>query len=149
MNRLFNFRRANFNKKTVKMDRKKILIVEDDKMLCTIFEMFANELGHKNTRFVRTGTEAISACENDLPDLILMDIHLDGEQTGIDTAKIIDSKFMVPIIYITSDSNSETIKNAVFKNTYGFLNKPIYKKSLGIAIEFACTKFAFDNNINR
>ena len=66
---------------------KKILIVEDDKMLCTIFEMFLTDLGYELTGISQTGLDAISKCDADKPDVVLMDIHLKGNINGIETAK--------------------------------------------------------------
>ncbi len=126
------------------MKTKKILIVEDDKMLCTIFEMFIKELSHEMVGVAQTGKEAISQCEVAKPEVILMDIHLDGELNGIETAKIIQEKFNVPVIFISSDIEDETVHKAIYHNTYGFLVKPVYKTTLSTAIEFAYSKHQFD-----
>ncbi len=126
--------------------KKKILIVEDDKMLCTIFEMFIKQLGHDLVGISQTGEEALQICEINRPDVILMDIHLTGEMDGIETAKIISERFDIPVIFVTSDIEEETIHSATYNNTYGFLMKPIYKSSLGVSIEFAYSKHKFDRS---
>jgi response regulator of citrate/malate metabolism len=125
---------------------KKILIVEDDKMLCTIFEMFIKQLGHDLVGISQTGEEALQICEINPPDVILMDIHLTGEMNGIEAAKIISERFDIPVIFVTSDIEEETIHSATYNNTYGFLMKPIYKSSLGVSIEFAYSKHKFDKS---
>jgi two-component system, response regulator PdtaR len=127
---------------------RKILIVEDDKMLCTIFEMFLTDLGYELTGFSQTGADAISKCEENPPDVVLMDIHLKGDVDGIDTAKKIHEAFNIPVVYVTSDIEQETILKAIYKNTYGFLMKPIYQSSLRVAIEFAFAKHIYDNSEN-
>jgi response regulator of citrate/malate metabolism len=124
--------------------KRKILIVEDDKMLCTIFEMFIKQLGHEIIGISQTGTEAINLCSLQRPDVVLMDIHLEGEINGIDAAKNIHHSYDIPVIYITSDIEETTIKRAIYKNTYGFLMKPIYQDTLGVAIEFALAKHEYD-----
>ncbi len=126
--------------------KKKILIVEDDKMLCTIFEMFIKQLDHDLVGISQTGEEALQICEINRPDVILMDIHLTGEMDGIVTAKIISERFDIPVIFVTSDIEEETIHSATYNNTYGFLMKPIYKSSLGVSIEFAYSKHKFDRS---
>lgn len=123
---------------------KKILIVEDDKMLCTIFEMFLKDLGYELTGISRTGANAIEMCKVDKPDVVLMDIHLVGDINGIDAAKEIHKAYNIPVVYVTSDIEQETIKKAIYKNTYGFLMKPIYQSSLRVAIEFAHAKHTYD-----
>ena len=128
------------------MAGKKILIVEDDKMLCTIFEMFIKQLGYELTGISQTGTEAIKICGIDRPDVVLMDIHLEGDINGIDAAKEIYESYNIPIVYVTSDIEQETIEKAIFKNTYGFLMKPIYQSTLRVAIEFAYAKHTYDTS---
>lgn len=123
---------------------KKVLIVEDDKMLSTIFEMFLKELGYELTGISLTGNDAIEMCRKDVPDVILMDIHLKGDMDGINAAKKIHEEFSIPVVYITSDIEQETIKNAIYDNTYGFLMKPIYQSGLRVALEFAYAKHKYD-----
>ena len=122
------------------MNKAKILIVEDDNMLCTVFEMFLDELGYTHCGTVASGEDALAHLEGNKPDLILMDIHLDGKIDGVDTAKTIFEKYNIPIIYISGDSDVSTVKRAVLSNTYGFMTKPVYKNSLELNIEFAVHK---------
>ncbi len=125
---------------------KRILIVEDDKMLCTIFEMFLKDLGYELAGISQTGADAIKMSETNAPDVVLMDIHLKGNIDGIDAAKKIHDAFNIPVVYVTSDIEQETIKKAIYKNTYGFLMKPIYQSSLRVAIEFAYAKHIYDKS---
>ncbi len=122
------------------MKEYKILIIEDDKMLSAIFEMFISEIGHEHIGTVTSCKDAIPLCKENRPDLVLMDIHLEGEKDGIETAKILGADFNIPVIYISGDTDKSTIINAVLKNTYGFLTKPLHKETLEIAVEFAITK---------
>ncbi len=118
----------------------KILIVEDDSMLCTVFEMFLEELGYEHCGTFASGEDALIQIENKPPDLILMDIHLQGEINGIETAKQIRDKYNIPIIYISGDSEVKTVTDSVLSNTYGYMTKPVYKNSLQLNIEFALHK---------
>jgi len=127
--------------------KKKILIVEDDRMLCTIFNMFINELGYELLDFAASGKDALYLIEKEKPDVVLMDIHLEGDMDGIETSKKIKKNFDIPIIYISSDVEDETITNSILSNTYGFLVKPIYKEALGVTIEFAYKKHQIDNKM--
>lgn len=122
------------------MHGKKALIVEDDTMLCTIFDMFVKEIGMEITSTVNTGEKAIKSCKKNLPDIILMDIHLEGDMDGIETSRYICENFFIPVIYISGDTNIDTVKEATLKNTYGFLTKPITREKLEITIKFALSK---------
>ena len=126
---------------------KRILVVEDDKMLCHLFEMFVKDLGYELIGVAHTSEDAFLKCEAETPDVILMDVHLKGETNGIEAAKIIHQKFDTPVIFITSDSEQNTVKEAIHTNTYGFLVKPIHKTSLGLVIELAYYKHRYDKEL--
>lgn len=128
------------------MGKGKILIVEDDSMLCTVFEMFLEELGYEHCGTVPSGEDALTHMENKTPDLILMDIHLKGDLNGIDTAKQVLEKYNIPIIYISGDSDVKTVTESVLPNTYGYMTKPVYKNSLQLNIEFALHKHKLLNS---
>jgi len=129
------------------MKPKKILIVEDDKMLMTVYRMFISELGYEVLDTVREGEQAIEACKKEKPSLVIMDIHLLGEMDGIKAAKIIQEKQDVPVIFLTSDTEEATIKRAIKTNSYGYLLKPVDKTMLGINIELALYKHKIDREI--
>jgi two-component system, response regulator PdtaR len=124
----------------------KILIVEDDRMLCTLFEMFALNLNFEIVGITQKGSDAIEICNSGKPDIVLMDIHLAGEIDGIEASKIIGEKFDLPIVYISSDVNKDTFQSCIMENTYGFIVKPIYQSILHVTIEFALAKFLYDKD---
>ncbi len=123
---------------------KKILIVEDDSLISTIFEMFLKELGYDLIGIVEDGKQAIRLCEKVKPDIILMDVHLDGGLDGIQTTELIKTKFDIPVIFLSSDTEESTIQRVINIHSYGYLVKPIDKKELGISIELAFYKHQFD-----
>lgn len=123
---------------------KKILIVEDDSLISTIFQMFLKELGYDLIGIVEDGKKAIRLCEKVKPDIILMDVHLDGGMDGIQTTEVIKTKFDIPVIFLSSDTEESTIQRVINIHSYGYLVKPIDKKELGISIELAFYKHQFD-----
>lgn len=129
------------------MKAKKILIVEDDKMLSTIYKMFLRDLGHELLGIYSNANEAIHNCEKEIPDVILMDILLQGEMDGIAAANIIQEKYDIPIIFVSSITDEKTIQRAVGTKSYGFLVKPIDKTELGISLELAYSKHKYDKEI--
>ncbi len=125
------------------MDKKKILIVEDDKMLCRIFEMFLTKNNYEVVGYVPDGKQALALCEKHHPDVIIMDVHLDEELTGIDTAKLIHKKYNIPVVFLSGDKTDKTIQEAICENSYGYLRKPTDNETLKIAVEFAYYKHKF------
>ena len=125
---------------------KKILVVEDDKMLCTIFQMFIQELGYEIAGVVRSGEDAIKLLDVcPAVDCVLMDIQLDGDLDGISTARLLGERRNTPVIFISGTTAPEVIKSAAMRNVYGFITKPIYRQNLGVSIEYACAKCELDS----
>ncbi|MCU4177574.1 response regulator [Carboxylicivirga sp. N1Y90] len=123
---------------------RKVVVVEDDKFISAIFTMFLRELGHELVGRCANGTEAIDLCHRLRPDVVLMDIHLEGELDGIQTAEQLRCELDIPVIYVSSDTSSQVIKRAIVSNSYGYLVKPVNKKELGISIDLAFYKHRVD-----
>ena len=132
------------------MNNTRILIVEDDFACLIRLEMMFEKLGYKNIHKAESGEEALEKIEIKSPDLILMDIKLKGELSGIETAQKIQNR-NIPIIYLTAYTTSETFEQA--KNTlpYAYLNKPfdeiILKRSIELALAHASAKVSSFNNM--
>lgn len=122
----------------------RILVVEDDLFITTIFSMFIKSLGHQLVAHSKSGKEALEACRMFNPDVILMDIHIEGELDGIMTCQLIHEEFDIPVIYVSSETDNHVIENAVTTNSYGYLVKPITKQELGITLDLAYYKHKVD-----
>lgn len=118
----------------------KILIVEDDKFISAIISFFIKDLGHLVFARCQSGAHALEACERERPDVALMDIHLEGELDGIQTAERLQRDYEIPVIFISSDTSSNVVERAIIANSYGYLVKPVQKKELGITIDLAYYK---------
>lgn len=102
---------------------KKILIVEDSRLNSQITADILSKYGYK-TEMVRTGVEAVEkAGSSQGPDLILMDIELEGKIDGIDTARIIQQSNDIPIVFLTANTSEEIMKKIRSVKGYGYLLK--------------------------
>ncbi|MBT3384620.1 MAG: response regulator [Prolixibacteraceae bacterium] len=122
----------------------KILIVEDELLVATDIEESIESLGYSVQNSVDTGLKAIKEVEKSLPDLILMDINLKGEMSGIEAARRIIQKHDVPIIYLTANADIATVNKAKVALPYGYIIKPFTDKDLQTNIEIAIFKFGND-----
>lgn len=105
---------------------KNILIVEDERILAISLKMDLNEIGFESIKVVTNGTDAISVVQSKEADIILMDINIQGDKSGIETANIIADFSGVPIIYLTGETDSETREKAMANaNCKGYLAKPV------------------------
>ena len=125
----------------------KILVVEDEILVATDIEESLESLGYTVQNTVATGPDAIAEVEKNLPSLILMDINLKGDMTGIEAAKIITAKHDVPIVYLTANADIATINQAKVSLPYGYIIKPFTDKELQTNIEIALFKFENDLKI--
>ncbi|MFW6160292.1 MAG: response regulator [Acidobacteriota bacterium] len=111
-----------------------ILLVEDENIVTLDIQRMLNNLGHRVEYITPRGEEAVDMVKEIKPDLILMDIKLQGEIDGIEAARRIRSQLYTPIIYISALSDEETRKKAGQYQPCLFLSKPIEEKDLQKAI---------------
>ena len=88
--------------------------------------------------------EALSTIEAQKPDLVLMDIHIDGETDGIETAILVHTLHQIPVIFLTAFSDEATIERAKGAEPYGFIVKPFDERDLKTTIEIVLHKHAKD-----
>jgi|ERR1700744_789080 len=103
----------------------KVLIVEDDLILCLLNRKNVELLGHTVVATATSGLAAIEAVKEHNPDVILMDLRLEGELDGIDTMNEIAKFANTPVIYITGNSDERSKERAAETNLLGFCIKPI------------------------
>lgn len=113
----------------------KILIVEDDYTISFFTTTLLEKRGFKDIAVVTTGEEAVDLAVSMKPDLILMDILLDGDIDGIDAATEIQKKQNIPVIYMTANTDSETYGRAQKTYSKGFIRKPFMPADLFSCIE--------------
>ncbi len=121
-----------------------IPIVEDEAIVAADLESKLRRLGYKVTGITSEGPEAVSLCRDLRPNLLLMDIRLDGPMDGIETAKEIRPFLDVPVIYLTAHSDSATIARAKLTGPFGYILKPFEERELATQIELATYKHRSD-----
>ena len=103
----------------------KVMIVEDELITAEAIAILLKKLNYNPIAIVSSGEEAISKIKNLNLDLILMDIILAGTMDGIETAKIINTNYNIPIIFITAYGDKKTLNRAKLSEPYGYIVKPI------------------------
>ena len=117
----------------------KILIVEDNLAFALQLEMLLEKLGYFICGRVASSTEALQKVYSEHPDLILMDIDIKGNMSGVEVGhKIADLN--IPLLYISSHQDEETYQLAQESNMIGYLVKPVNKISLQSGIQLAIAK---------
>lgn len=125
-------------------DRKKILIVEDERIISTMLKKIIEEQGYALSGCVASGKDAIRHALDAHPDLVIMDIVLEDEIDGVEAARIITGEINVPVIFLTGNSDSATIKAAWGIKPFDMLTKPVRKSHLVDVIRTAIMQGGID-----
>ena len=118
----------------------RILVVEDEAPVVDILQLELRRAGYTVAGVARSATEAVRLARDVTPDLILMDVHLEGGSSGIEAAREIAGFCDVPVIYATGDVLDETVAAAVATGPYGYLTKPYSFHELRSTIEVTLYK---------
>jgi two-component system response regulator HydG len=114
----------------------KILIVEDQFIEAKSLNVILTNAGYSTCTIARSVSTALSIIEKEKPDLILVDIFLQGEGTGIDLGKILNEKNMA-FVYLSANSNRQILEDAKPTKPYGFMVKPFRAKDVLIMLDVA------------
>jgi two-component system response regulator HydG len=114
----------------------KILIVEDQFIEANNLQMILERVGYKVCSIARSVPVALKIIETEKPDLVLLDIYLQGNLTGIDLAKDLNEK-KIAFVYISANSNKQILNAAKSTKPYGFLVKPFREKDVLVMLDVA------------
>lgn len=115
----------------------KVLIVEDNPITAQDLEEILTENGIAVVGIARTGNQAINKARDLQPDILIMDIKLDGDKDGITVVQEIYKTDYYPVIYLTANTDREHVEKAYSTSPAAFLSKPFDHKDLIHAIELA------------
>ena len=119
----------------------KIGIVEDELVIARTIVSTLEELGYSHCGPAINYTEAMEMLEQNKPDLLLLDIQLSGKKDGIDVAQKLNELYPVPFIFLTANSDAETIDRAKGVKPHAYIVKPFTKEELFASIEIAFSNF--------
>ena len=119
------------------MEKARILIVEDEVIIALQLKEKLKSLGYDVTSVVNNADDAIKKAADDHPDLVLMDIRIQGDKDGIETAEIVRSKYGIPVIFSTAYLDHERIERAKITMPFGYVLKPIQERDLKVTLEMA------------
>jgi PAS domain S-box-containing protein len=121
-------------------DRLRILIVENEGLVGCDMAAFLNDLGYRVIGTCSTSEDALRLYDDLRPDLVLMDVHLDGPVDGIETALRLQKRGPVAIVYVTACADLETVNRARETHPQGYLLKPFSHDELRLTVEVAAAR---------
>lgn len=118
----------------------RILVVEDEHVIAEDIARILRNFGYEVPAIVSSGEDSIKTVKKSPPDLVLMDIMLEGEMNGIEAAGQIYSNFGVPVVYITAYADDERLERAKQTGPFGYILKPFEGRELYSSVEMALYK---------
>jgi len=131
------------------MNQSYILVVEDEAIVAMDIEDRLTSMGYQFGGVATSGEQALALAEAEHPDLVLMDIRLQGAMDGIVAAEEMRRRFHVPVIFLTAYSEEATLERAKLAEPYGYVLKPFDDRELKSAIEIALYKHQAEEEIRR
>lgn len=125
-------------------DKVHVLIVEDEAIIAMDINQCLLEFGYEVDEVATTTDEAIFYIEKYQPNIVLMDIKLKSSIDGTEIVELIQEKYNIPVIYLSSYTDDETIRRASLTKPYGYIVKPIDENRLNTSIVMALSRFEAD-----
>jgi PAS domain S-box-containing protein len=119
------------------MSATKVLVVEDERIVALNLQQRLVKLGYEVPVICANGEQALNNVENNQPDIVLMDINIEGTFDGIETAARIGKTADTPVIFLTAYSEEATLMRARATRPYGYLIKPFSERELHATIQLA------------
>lgn len=122
--------------------RSRILLVENDQLQVKLLSMLLHKLGYEVVATASSGEDALAKAQALHPDLILLDIMLDGEMDGIQVAQAIQDTQQIPFLFVTGQDDQDLFERAKLTAPYAYVLKPVNVRELGLTIELALERAA-------
>lgn len=122
------------------LHRRRALIVEDEGVIALSLEADMRELGFDTCDLAADEQEAFSHASSNQPDVVLMDVNLEGGREGIDAAKRLREACDVPIVFVTACDDRDTLAR-IHRVVPGapVLGKPVWRDRLADAVTAVTT----------
>jgi PAS domain S-box-containing protein len=130
------------------MSKIKILVVEDESIVAWDIQNILESLGYIVPARVASGLEAIQKVAETNPDLVLMDIKLQGDIDGVEAAEQIRLRYNIPIVYLTAHADEHTLNRAEITEPFGYIIKPFQQKELSATIKMALYKYNKEKDLH-
>lgn len=127
----------------------RILVVEDESIVAFNLQQRLEQLGYDVPAIAVSGQESLDLIDETRPDLVLMDIHIQGDMDGIDVASRLRETHAVPVIYLTAYSEDSTLERARQTGPYGYLLKPFSERELHATIQMAFERHRLETELQR
>lgn len=124
-----------------------ILVVEDERIVAKDIKFSLQSFGYNVIAIAGSGEEAIEQAAKLQPDIVLMDIQLEGEMDGVQAAEQIYNGLNIPVVYLTAHSDYLTLERARSTGPFGYILKPFEEQDLLVTIETALHRYQLEKKL--
>jgi len=117
-----------------------LMLVEDERIVAFDLQRQLRGFGYHVSSVVASGEQALNRVAEERPDLVLMDIHLEGQMDGIEAASEIRARHRVPVVFLTAYAEDDTLRRALDSRPFGYLVKPCDARELHATIQMALAR---------
>lgn len=125
----------------------RICIVEDESIVAHDIKRQLERAGYKIVGIFSSGEELLDNLKEKSPELVLMDVKLRGKLDGIETSRIIKSKYNLPVVMLTAFADDTTIERTKETAPFGYILKPFEEKELNTAVEMALYRYKLEKKL--
>ncbi len=129
------------------MSAARVLVVEDERIIAMALRRMLEDRGYEVVGTAASAKTAVEQAKAAAPDIVLMDIHLEGPEDGIEAARQIESEAGTPIVFLTAYTEDETIRRASECRAYSYLVKPVQAVELHATLQVAMARHAKDHQL--
>ena len=130
------------------MTRPQIMVVEDESIVAEDMKAMLEGFGYAVPAVAFSGEDAVKKACDMHPDLVLMDIVLKGQMSGVEAVEHIRAHCNIPVVYVTAYADENTVRRAKVTEPFGYLLKPFDAKELQTAIEIALYKHQMEKKLH-
>ncbi len=127
--------------------RPQIMVVEDESIVAEDIKAMLEGFGYTVAAVAFSGEDAVRKALDTQPDLVLMDIVLKGQMSGVEAVERIRSRCDIPVVYVTAYADEKTVRRAKVTEPFGYILKPFDARELQTAIEIALYKHQMEKKL--
>lgn len=124
-----------------------LMLVEDERVIAFDLKNQLQSFGYRVGAVFASGEQAVHRVAEVAPDLVLMDIHLEGTLDGIEAALQIQAQHRVPVVFLTAYAEDDTLHRALECRPFGYLVKPCEARELHATIQMALARRAAEASV--
>ncbi len=119
------------------MNNYSILVIEDEVLVGRYIKQVLEKADYEVQDIYTSSKGVLKKIKDDKPDVIIMDIMIQGNIDGIELSELIQEEYNIPVIYLTAYTDEKTINRAKLTSPFAYLVKPFNEQELIIAVDFA------------